>query len=519
MKPFLFLLLTLSVLLCACNKNNRPPVLSRSNLKSSFINLDAAAAYTLKTARGAIIKIEQNSFKINGNTKLQLEIKEAYSMQDILLAGLSTESNGNLLKSGGMIYINATAGSEQVELLKPIKISIPTEVYDSSMQLFKGEIKDDSSINWVDPEPIDTSAFAKRLLWGKRLFKSNCASCHKPAMDYTGPSLERVRDRATDRDWAYRFITGPSKMISEGDPYAKKLYRQWRGNGMMSNFPTLSRNAVNAILDYCDNEAKLNPRDTLEKGNDIAAVPVSVPCGYDTVYYPKPDTDSSINIVTADGPDLKMIQFDDTDKLNPSTDTTDILTDNLNNPFLQNNSISRRGPLNFTDMGITSGRYDIAISAFGWYNLDVFVKNYPGVKSVNLKVQLQMEQEMEMHVYLFCPEKKLLTEAFALGEGKYDFIDAEKNGLPLFMNDQAVLLAFGSKADKMYYGTASFKIKSAQNISIKIAETTTEQLQSFIKNNKIDGIKIDLSKKDNFEVQPRPCDTVYPDRAPKPAKQ
>jgi mono/diheme cytochrome c family protein len=495
MKLTVFFVSVLLLLLSACTNNKlQQTVLTPNNLKSTFISLSAGEPYNLKTPKGAILKIAKNSFAIKG--KVQLEIKEAYTLQDILLAGLTTESNGKPLKSSGMIYINATADGKAVELLQPIKVSIPTTVYDDKMQLFKGEIQSDSSINWVEPQPLDTGITAKKLALGAALFKANCASCHKPTQDFTAPALAGCRERSPYRDWAYRFTRNPALMITRGDPYASKLYRKWKNNGLMTSFASLTREEVHAILDYVDNEAALNPFNnttTAPMPDTTDSQPsntVKKPCGYDTVYYAKPDTSIAI---LPDGFD--SIQID-----------TSYKTDNA-----QDINISTPSPLNFTDKSTTGGMYDIAINAFGWYNLDVFITAYPDATNVKIMVQLQMPFESEMNVFLFCPDKRLLTEANKQEDNLYLFEDDNRNGsIPLFLNDKAIIVAFSSIADKMFYGTASFNIKTEQTITIQIKETTEAQLKSFIQNNKIDGIEIDLNKKDDFNIIEKPCDGVYP---------
>lgn len=91
-------------------------VLNADNLKSSFISIEANKAYDLKTSKGAIIKIAANSFDVPTDVKIDIEIKEAYSVQDMLSAGLTTRSNGKLLQNGGMIYFNATNDNKNVKI-------------------------------------------------------------------------------------------------------------------------------------------------------------------------------------------------------------------------------------------------------------------------------------------------------------------------------------------------------------------------------------------------------------------
>ncbi|MEP7236771.1 MAG: c-type cytochrome [Ferruginibacter sp.] len=89
---------------------------------------------------------------------------------------------------------------------------------------------------------------------GAALFKANCASCHKPDKDFTGPALKGWKDRQPD-GWVYKWVAGPAALIGSGDAYATKLYAAWKGNGIMSNFPQLKKDEVDAILKYVDDYA------------------------------------------------------------------------------------------------------------------------------------------------------------------------------------------------------------------------------------------------------------------------
>ncbi|HOZ79687.1 MAG TPA: hypothetical protein PLY34_16945, partial [Ferruginibacter sp.] len=70
-------------LFCACSQPNTG-ILKTTNLPGSFITIDPVKDNTLKTPKGAVIKIAANSFDVPAGSQVLIEIKEAYSMQDIL---------------------------------------------------------------------------------------------------------------------------------------------------------------------------------------------------------------------------------------------------------------------------------------------------------------------------------------------------------------------------------------------------------------------------------------------------
>ncbi len=83
---------------------------------------------------------------------------------------------------------------------------------------------------------------------GEALFKANCASCHKPDKDFTGPMLKGVRERTPNPDWVYKWVNNVNVML-ETDPYAKALKAKWGSPMQQFNLP---KDDIKAILDWAD---------------------------------------------------------------------------------------------------------------------------------------------------------------------------------------------------------------------------------------------------------------------------
>lgn len=451
----LFTIPTLFLISCNGNKSSKQLLLATQNLKSVLIALHADSAYNLKTPKGAIIKIAKNSFDVRAGATINLEIKEAYSAGDILLAGLTTKSNGELLQSGGMIYVNATADEKAVKIIKPINISIPSEVYDERMQLFKGEIENDGDINWVDPQPLDTAPAAKMILNGRVLFKSNCASCHKPTMDFTAPALAGCREREPDRDWAYRYTKNPA-LMTQTDAYAKALYQKWN-KIQMTAFLALRRDEVNAILDYCDNEARLNPfsrpANTTALSDSLGQI--TTICS-DTQFLPLPDSN------------FKQLPIG----------------------IVPDSSATIYPGMRFPELPM----YQFNIDQSGWYNIDCFIDdNQALVTNVTLTATLNYPKGLYITVYLCVPDRKLLTSGDEMKNSKYQFYNTE-GSIPLILNDEAIIFAYGSDTAHAWYGISRFTVKEKQDIAVNLKASTKEDILNALKSNKLDGIKIEIEK-------------------------
>ncbi|WP_026754042.1 c-type cytochrome [Sediminibacter sp. Hel_I_10] len=98
---------------------------------------------------------------------------------------------------------------------------------------------------------------------GKKLFNTNCASCHQLDRKMTGPALRNVESRLAeeqglDRQWLYSWIHNSAGMVKSGDAYANQIYNEYNGTAMTA-FPQLSEQQIDDILAYTAEEKKEEP--------------------------------------------------------------------------------------------------------------------------------------------------------------------------------------------------------------------------------------------------------------------
>ncbi len=84
---------------------------------------------------------------------------------------------------------------------------------------------------------------------GKALFQANCASCHNPIKDATGPALKGVDKRVPSKEWLHNWVHNSAKVIASGDKYANELYNKWNKTAMTA-FPNLTEQEIDAIVTY-----------------------------------------------------------------------------------------------------------------------------------------------------------------------------------------------------------------------------------------------------------------------------
>jgi mono/diheme cytochrome c family protein len=95
-----------------------------------------------------------------------------------------------------------------------------------------------------------------------KLFKANCASCHKPTdQKLIGPGLKGVRSRWPDEAKLISWIKNSTAFLATGDAYANKLFEQYGKSVMPAQ--NLSDAEIVALIDWS------------EKGGDAPAAPTA----------------------------------------------------------------------------------------------------------------------------------------------------------------------------------------------------------------------------------------------------
>jgi len=86
---------------------------------------------------------------------------------------------------------------------------------------------------------------------GKAIFQANCAACHNPLKDATGPALQGVSARVPSKEWIYKWVHNSASVIGSGDKYANDLYNKWNKTAMTA-FPALSNEEIDAVIKYVE---------------------------------------------------------------------------------------------------------------------------------------------------------------------------------------------------------------------------------------------------------------------------
>src|ERR1700721_2985189 len=63
---------------------------------------------------------------------------------------------------------------------------------------------------------------------GKTLFQANCATCHNPIKQVTGPALKGVTERVPDKKLLYSWIKNNASVLASGKKYLNTLLNNFK---------------------------------------------------------------------------------------------------------------------------------------------------------------------------------------------------------------------------------------------------------------------------------------------------
>ncbi|HVU98427.1 MAG TPA: cytochrome c [Puia sp.] len=461
--------------------------------------IDTRRDTLLCTAHGAKIHLPAGSIDAGGAEPVRLEIKEAYTIADMLRYGLLTQSNGKPLSSGGMIDIRPVAGSS-ARIVRPIGVALPSLRMEDNMQLYKGVVDEKGKVNWTDPRPlgdssgrlgIEDSSRRRAIADGKRLFETNCRSCHSIRAAVIGPALGYIYQRRPQK-WINDFIRNNTPVLASGDCYARYIYNIFNKTPM-NTFPNLSDRDIRNMMDYIANESQLidsnrvpnytRELDSCRRYNRLAGALEK----------------NRETLIQANGPRTDIILHDDTSVQVIGDAPDSIVADTVAPSAMPAIVIPAERP---------SIYYQFTVEGFGWYNVDVLLKDLPGVVPSELRVRVTPPFASEVNVFLVLPGRKIFSEGGFLKDSKMEFGFLTEDGqIPLPWGEQAYVFATGEYRGKPVFAIRSFLTARQQNISLQPVPMTKEEITAAINHLDLNQLNIRVADSRNA-VRIRAIDTA-----------
>ncbi|MBK7128921.1 MAG: hypothetical protein IPM74_02920 [Crocinitomicaceae bacterium] len=160
-------MLAFSILMVSCKKDEvpEPDPQPTSNLSSLFNDnfSDAKQSFTINAGvyneitgvNGVKIGVPANSFVTASGSpvtgSITISLVEILDQSNMILMDMPTTSGTNVLVSGGQLNVNASQSGSTIYLADNASISVmvPTDAYDSNMQLFDGVVDSNGDVDWI----------------------------------------------------------------------------------------------------------------------------------------------------------------------------------------------------------------------------------------------------------------------------------------------------------------------------------------------------------------------------------
>jgi F0F1-type ATP synthase membrane subunit b/b' len=142
------------------NKVSKNDPFAKTMVESQFFDIDAKEDQVVEGKNGTLLIMPKGCFKDSKGNVVEddiiVELAEASNLEDMILSNLTTSSDGKLLESGGMLYVNATRDGEKLTINpeNPLYVEMPNPEGKTGMMVYKGIRDEKGNMNWVDPKPL-----------------------------------------------------------------------------------------------------------------------------------------------------------------------------------------------------------------------------------------------------------------------------------------------------------------------------------------------------------------------------
>ncbi len=460
------------------------------------------------------MKIPKGAIDAGDKKQVTLEIKEAYTIADMIRGGLTTKSGEEPLSSGGMIYINPKKG-QSATLKKKIDVALPTRFKEPGMKLFKGEETADGQLNWVKPDTLPVTTYDKKMEIGKSIFNSKCRSCHILGKTTIGPDLAHyLRQYSGDT----LLVRGYQLHI----PYIPGMFKDKDTNfinPLTSKLAHLNPDLwLNQYIYFCNQQDQFGTYGTGFpdlREEDFDAIYHFIQQESDRLQLPDPQLRKLSDCIDS------CQQYRDRSKelLNRKQQ----LEENREKHIVENGpqTVEERIVINpqpevpfFTDKEVvnpadqTAVYYQFSIETFGWNNVDVLLKEVIGNTKADLSVRITGSYQEKLDVFLIVPDKKIYTKGGLKNDGSGRYVFAYTDGsIYLPMGAAGYILALTENADGIAYGLLPFSIQASQELSIELQKSSTESFNKAVNDLNMSEIRINARQTKNADSI-RKADTV-----------
>ena len=448
------------------------------NLNMQIFTLDAEKDNTIKGEKGTELTIPKNTFTdaqgnvVTGNITVQL--KEALSISDIVTGGLTTTSNGKILSSGGMLYINAKQGNADVFIgeSKSIGVSMPTDNFVPEMQIFTGDEDADGNINWVEPKDIIKKPVAKPT-------PNKAAKPTKAAKSTQGNMFDAVIDYVEDGD---KDDTYPA-------PYTKPLKPYKNDGGIVIAVNIDNPELLPEFMPFSNVSWKLVDESAFSKednGKDWKHVSVKRSAKDNIYVLTFKGTDKNRDEIkeydvypVLEGEEYEVALADYNKKIAAYEKEMKLLEEKRK----EQEEINKRIERNLTDESKAmdfANDYIFEVTRLGWINCDYFYRK-GNPTDVLVRTTINNTSENNVYAYLVIKEDKVCLAGFPDENGDFMFGSAGNAYIKMPLGIKVTILGVSAQEDgTLKFASKDVTITKETSVLLELKQATEEDMKKAI---------------------------------------
>ncbi|MCB0735499.1 MAG: hypothetical protein H6608_12395 [Flavobacteriales bacterium] len=473
--------------------------------KSQYFAIEASSDKILLGENGTQVFIPKNSF-INpkGETvkgKVDIELIEILSVADFVKSNLQTLSNGSILQSEGMLFIDAKSNGETVGLApsKKLQIELPkinSYGIASDIRIFSGTYDSTANINWNEKSKIENKLIPLPL----ELFEYHYTVSHhferiannqgymgyrsdanwpddiRDSSTFSNPKLEATFIATREFEERFPFIMSAQEAIGQYTSY----YSTTVQSGEMVKDSAITHIYLNNLdkdLWYCDSLAFAYMKTWEGKAK------------FDSYWYSEFETidfldafkrfyEERLTTVLKFPPGIDLMDKNARNQLEKNG-FSEIEIDEIIGAYERQNQIvtARRNKETTKRVLINS----FSVSELGWINCDQFYKN-PNAKESIIIASISNYDEYDFATMsLIINRRRIALNGTSSDNSEYTFTGKSAPYTRLPIGETATIFALSYKNDKPYIGIKEFVISEKESFKIELVESSIKDINEKLK--------------------------------------
>jgi hypothetical protein len=420
---------------------------------------------------GTTLFINKNTF-VNAIGEIAenptINLIEVNSISEIILSNLQTISDGEILQTAGMFFIDAKDEDEPLTIAagKSIYVDVKAQHKDFQMKVFRGEFDKNAKINWVTTDSLENSLVSIPInLINFNNCAFECSFSKKQVEELSSPKFENTYISTREFEDRCCIIS-----TSTCDWY----------NGLSQRFLDIYMDNTSKPIYYSDS---LVVDYLVQNYND--KIDLSKEFSFDetgwTTYMFK---------YLSELRDLRQTNTIDFKNLgiNENSSTEDLISKGYSNKDaekyislfrIQTKIINDRKTKNKTS---ELASYSFSLSNLGWTNVDRFIDNENAQEST-FTVQINSDDNLDyISTSLIMPNYRIAISALNSDNNIYSFTKKDSNYRKLPIGEDGIIIAFSYKDEQPYFGTHKFKIPKNGQIELELSPSSEIKIKEHINN-------------------------------------